>query len=67
MLENRLTSTVTYWAKGSPDGYGGYVYTAPEELPARWEAHTKLIVNAAGNQRQTRMQVFLSQDVEIGG
>lgn len=67
MLNHRLNSTVTYWAKGTPDGYGGFTYASPVALNGRWEERIQLFVNQAGNQQQSKAMVFLEDDVEIGG
>lgn len=66
-LERNLKQTITYWAAPIPDGWGGYTFTSPTTISARWEDTQELFVNAQGKEEKSRAVVWLGQDVDIGG
>ena len=55
----------TWWAKGAPDGFGGYIYATPVPLKVRWEERTELATDEEGNEFVARARVYLSQDMEV--
>ncbi len=55
----------TWWAKGAPDGFGGYTFATPVALKVRWEQRTELATDEEGNEFIARSRVYLSQDVEV--
>lgn len=63
----RLVQTVTYWTRSTPDGFGGYSWTAPVQIKAHWEDRTELFVTSAGQSKASRAIVYLESDVEEGG
>jgi hypothetical protein len=66
MIASVCTETCTYW-QGAPDGYGGRVYGAPQQLKCRWEQKQRLIRTKTGEERVSVARVFLLQSVDLEG
>ena len=65
--ERTFQETVTYWAPGTPDGYGGMSFADPVKIKARWEQRTELFRDSQGEEVRSMAVVYLGQDVEKGG
>ena len=59
--------TATYWPRGSPDGYGGWVYAAPQLLNVRWEDKVEQIVSPTGEVVTSSAKVWVTSQLELGG
>lgn len=66
-LTSKLLQEVTYWAPGTPDGYGGVTFDEPIQLMARWEDSQQMIFDQRGEEIVSKTKVFLQDDTEIGG
>ena len=72
-LTRNLKQTAVYWAPSGKDGYGGYTFADPVELSpdesngVRWEKTQKLFIDPLGEERLSQSQVYLAQDVALGG
>lgn len=66
-LNRGLNDDVTYWAPGTPDGYGGYAYAAPVKLKGRWEDRQDLFLDDRGEERKAEGVVYVDRDVETEG
>ena len=55
----------TWWAKGAPDGFGGFAFATPVALKVRWEERTELATDEEGNEFVARSRIYLPQDVEV--
>lgn len=56
-----------YWGNPTDNGYGGYTYDDPVELPCRWVGSTKVITDSKGQQVVCRAEVQVEQDVDENG
>lgn len=65
--DRALRETVTYWAPGSPDGYGGTSYDAPTTLAALLERRTETDYDGEGGEHRSDSVAYLKTDVERGG
>jgi len=63
----QLNQTAVYWASPTEDGYGGFTWADPVELNCRWQASTRVISVANGDQIVCRAVVFVNQDVDEQG
>jgi len=45
-----LQTTATYWAVGTPDGFGGVKYATPATLLCRWEDKTETYQDTEGEE-----------------
>jgi len=59
--------TAVYWGSPTSDGYGGYTYAEPVEIPVRWESSTKVITTPKGAEYTSRAEVIVNQDVDEEG
>ncbi len=66
-VTRNLVQTITYWAVGVPDGFGGETFTAPVSLKGRWEDRSDLFIDVSGNESHSEAVVYVDTDVEIGG
>lgn len=66
-LHRNLRQTVTYWAPGAPDGYGGLSFSAPVTMKGRWEDRVELIRDSFGEETVSQAVAYLTQDVVVRG
>lgn len=66
-LTDGLTQTATYWAPEALDAYGRPSFASPVALDCRWEDTTELFRDAQGREVVSKANVWLSQDVALGG
>lgn len=66
-LARNLKQTAVYWATPTPDGYGGFTFDDPVEISCRWEQTHKLFIDPLGEERLSESEVFVGQDVGLGG
>jgi len=64
---HNLRQKITYWAPGTPDGFGGRSYVAPASLTARWEDRVNLFVDNSGNESVSDAVVYLGSAVVVKG
>src|SRR5262245_51467236 len=67
MLTYAYKDTITYWAPGTADGFGGRNWPAPIQLCARWEDRNETVMNQQGDEIVSQAVVFVLQDVAIQG
>lgn len=67
ILHAFFNQQITYWAPGSPDGFGGFLYAEPVILKAKWEDRTELITDAFNNEYVSRSRVFVDRDMQVDG
>lgn len=58
-----------YWkdSAGTPDGFGGVTYPAPELVHVRWDGTTQLIVNKDGVEVLSGGELIVTRDMEVDG
>lgn len=56
-----------YWAPGADDYFATESYAPPVELLVRWVDVNQQIVNARGEIRVTKSEVYVGQDLELDG
>lgn len=61
------TQMSTYWERASPDGYGGWSYTAPQQLLVRWENRLEQIVSPTGEIVTSSAKVWVPARLKLGG
>lgn len=66
-VTRNLKQTVTYWAPGGNDGFGGVAFDAPIQINGRWEDRTELYTDEQGNEQKARARIYVDQDVELRG
>jgi hypothetical protein len=55
-----------YWARLSPDGYGGWDYDDPVEIDVRWDETQEIIRDDKGEEFASRAQILVDQDMSVG-
>jgi len=60
-----LVQTAVYWGNPTPDGYGGFTYDDPVEIPCRWEGKEQVIRawDGKGDVGEYIGVVFVNQDL----
>ncbi len=61
-----LIQDITYWST-SPDGFGGYTFSAPQALKGRWEDKNEMFRTPNGLEKVSNAIVYLDTDVEVDG
>ncbi len=61
-----LNADITYWA-ATPDGFGGFTFTAPVTMKGRWEGRNELFRTLTGEEIVSEAIVFVEFDVAING
>ncbi len=64
--------TAVYWGNPQNDGYGGFTFDAPVEIPCRWENKMEMDIGwlstgFPGNVRLSKASVLLTQDLDLNG
>jgi hypothetical protein len=62
-----LRETVTYWAPGATDGFGGLAFVAPVTVAGRWLVRDTMFINETGKEARSEHLVVLGQDVAMRG
>lgn len=65
--DHNLKQTCVYWGNPTDDGYGGYTYDDPVELPCGWKDSTRVITDSKGQQIVCRAEVQVKQDLDENG
>lgn len=66
-IERNLRQTATYWAPGAEDSYGSRSYSAPVQLPCRWEDKTEMFIDKKGKESKSKSKVFFASDLQLDG
>jgi len=61
-----LIQDVTYWSV-SPDGFGGYIFGAPQALKGHWEDKNEAFRTPHGQEKISNAIVYLDSDVVVNG
>ena len=61
-----LNQTITYWEKGQNDGTGGYNWSAPVSVPARYAEKIDRFIDSNGVQYHTTHRVYTKADIPDG-
>lgn len=67
MASRRYPSQITYWAVLDNDGYGGFKFSAPVTINARWEDTVAATFNVKGDAIVSKAVVYVDQDVAEDG
>ena len=59
--------TCTYWAPGTPDGFGGFTWPAPDELACRWDERITMVRDGNGVERVSNATVLVVDKVDADG
>ena len=59
--------TAIYWGNPQNDGYGGFTYDSPVEIPCRWVDKVRVMTDNTGVQITSRAEVLLTQQVDMNG
>ena len=59
--------TAVYWGSPVADGYGGYTYATPVEIPCRWEDTIETIINKQGKETTSNATLMVTQDIHEEG
>lgn len=63
----QLKQTAVYWSSPTPDGYGGFSFSDPEEIKVRWEDTTEVFIDFDGNEAVSSSVIFCESDLDKGG
>lgn len=66
-LDSLRTQTATYWAPGTPDGYGSRSWAAPVEVMCRWQDRSDRDIDDRGVEFTTRAVVYPDAELELHG
>jgi len=63
--QRNLLGTATTWTH-TPDGFGGYIFSAPIALKCRWEKRATTFRDSQGEEITSIAIIYVSADVSIG-
>lgn len=66
-IKKVTVQTAVYWSCPTNDGYGGFTFADPVEIPVRWEDRTEVITAGDGSQYVSKAKILVTQDVDEGG
>lgn len=67
-LARAMRQTCTYWTPtGDTDIYGKPIWSAPVQLPCRWENNQSQIVSKTGEEVVSKARVYLLVDINVNG
>jgi hypothetical protein len=66
-VESVCVQTMVYWSTPTPDGYGGFTYSTPEEISCRWDEKMQLVRGANGEEVVSKAEVMVTRDIDEGG
>lgn len=67
MQTRSYRQSVTYWSSPVSNGLGGFSYSAPSVLLARWEERLEEFQDHGGETHMSKAIVWLKQDVDTLG
>jgi len=59
--------TAVYWGTPVKDGYGGFTFASPVEIPCRWEDRIGQFTSRGGEQIYTKATIYVLQDLDDSG
>lgn len=59
--------TAVYWGSPQADGFGGFTFADPVEIPCRWEDKTQIVANMDGQETTSDTEVLVTQDLDYNG
>jgi hypothetical protein len=65
-MERNLNQDVTHWVHTGSDGYGGFTFSSPALLKARWEDKAELFRNEYNEEQVSHAVVYTLIDVNSG-
>ncbi len=65
-LRQRFVHQITHWANTGDNGFGGYTFSSPVILQARWSDAQRKFFNLSGEEKVSQSVVHLDVDVIIG-
>ena len=66
-IKTVCVQTAVYWSNPVADGYGGFTFGTPVEIPCRWDETTALVMDARGQEIVSRATILVTQDLEVDG
>lgn len=66
MITGMLNQQATWWA-GTPDGGGGYAWSAPVTKACRWQDKQQMVRTATGQEKVSAAVVYLAEGVPFPG
>ena len=65
-VNSNLRDQATHWVNTGSNGYGGFAFSAPVLLSARWQEHVEISRDEAGEEFVSKAKVFLASNVTPG-
>ena len=66
-IKSVCVQTAVYWGNPQPDGFGGYTFDDPVEIPVRWEEKMQTITGTDGKEFIAATEVLVTDDYDLGG
>ena len=59
-----LKQRCVFWGNPTPDGYGGFQFSDPIEIPCRWADSIQVVSDGKGNDVVCKSVVMVDRDLE---
>lgn len=66
-MSSQYNQSATYWAKGLPNEYNEYTYSAPVSVSVRWEDHKIAFTDDVGREIMSDAIVYPETELETEG
>lgn len=66
-IQKVCVQTAVYWGSPTNDGFGGFTFAAPIEIPVRWEDKTQIVATMDGQEVTSDTEVLVTIDLEYNG
>lgn len=66
-ISSVCVQTAVYWAPGTKDGFGNYVWSTGVEIACRWDDTTENIINKKGQTIVSNARILITQDIDVEG
>lgn len=64
-IKRNLKQTLTHWTV-TPDGYGGFTFSAPTTYPCRWEDKNVRFISDTGEEVTSSSLVMMASELPTG-
>ncbi|MFA5655954.1 MAG: hypothetical protein WDA37_04350 [Dysgonamonadaceae bacterium] len=66
-IQKVCVQTAVYWGSPTNDGFGGFTFAEPIEIPVRWEDKTQIVATMDGQEVTSDTEVLVTIDLEYNG
>lgn len=66
-IQKVCVQTAVYWGGPKDDGYGGFTFDDPVNIPCRWEDKIQIVSTMDGQETSSDSEVLVTEDLDYNG